>query len=264
MWPAPAAVLMWLGFGGCGALNPAFVNVVDPSGTSGVSTLSNAPGHVVVAFINNAEIDERLITFVTSADGGNLELTDVERRALRPRLRLRTLVTFQNGSTMNIEFIDGSTKFVDQNFNAESEPDLNQNTLNNVVLTCDVASVQVIGGTIEAFIPVELIGYEQQLFGAEGNQVLVFVATETQDPQFRDLLVDTVDTDGNIVLQQNIGVRDVPAPVNNPLCGSVISIEVNGVLSVPFTVDDEPSYDVNDVESVASIGGRYEFIVSIR
>jgi len=103
------------------------------------------------------------------------------------------------------------------------------------------------------------------------NQLGVTVITDfNRDgatvPEFRPLDVDTVDADGNTVVMQNIGIRDVPAPVLLPQCGSVISIVLNGILDVPFLtgVDDNPSFDQDDFRTVARIGGRYEFIVSVR
>ena len=80
------------------------------------------------------------------------------------------------------------------------------------------------------------------------------------------LEADETDVDGNVILRRNIGVRDVPSPAINPLCGSVITIVVDGVLSVPFLdeVTDAPSYDRDDVATQATIGGRYEFRVAVQ
>ncbi len=251
---------------GCTAFNPAFLEVVDVGSSADFATIDNAPGHVVVTFINNAEVDERLLNYLLSA--GGLVLSDAERRALRPRIRFRVLVTFQGGATMPIEFIDGAANLIDQRFDTDAETDLNQNDLNNVVVLCDVQSVELLPGSqVEVFVPVELIEYRQIRVGLIGGIVLqtAFEVNQVFPPAFRALNTDTVDNDGNIVLRQNIGIRDVAAPVPEPLCGSVISIVLNGSLSVPFLdgVDDDPSYDQGDLQTVGGIGGRYEFIVTV-
>jgi len=51
------------------------------------------------------------------------------------------------------------------------------------------------------------------------------------------------------------------------VCGSVVAVVVDGTLSVPFFTaagTGNPSYDINDVNTVAGIGGRYEFRVSVQ
>jgi hypothetical protein len=253
---------------GCTAFNPAFLDLLDTEGTGQFATLGNAPGHVIVAFVNSAEVDEGLIAYLESAEGGNLVLTDAEKRALRPRVRFRVQVTFANGTTMPIEFIDGSTRLIDQDFDAQIFPDLNENDLDNVVLICDVAAVQILpGSSIEVFIPVELLEYQQvQAATGEGIQTdIEYQLVQRISPQFRALQVDELDPDGNVTTRRNIGVRDVPPPVTQPACGSVIAFVLNGTLAVPFLdgVDDNPSYDQGDLSTVGTIGGRYEFTVSV-
>jgi hypothetical protein len=80
------------------------------------------------------------------------------------------------------------------------------------------------------------------------------------------LQIDDVDEDGNVTLQRNIGRRDAPSPALNPLCGSVVAIVVDGVLSVPFLdeASSRPSYNVADNATAARIGGRYEFRVTVQ
>jgi len=51
------------------------------------------------------------------------------------------------------------------------------------------------------------------------------------------------------------------------VCGSVVAVNISGVLSVPFlpqSIEGEPSYDIDDLQTAASIGGRYEFRVTVR
>lgn len=257
-----------LGLAGCDALNPAFVDRLDPTGSANSTTLDPAPGHVVIAFVNNAQVDERLLSFLESADGGNLVLTNQEKQELRPRMRMRVLVTFTDGTSQTIEFISGSSKLIDRNFDAQSFPDLNQNDLDNTVVLCDVASVAVVpGSALEVFIPVALTQFERVVTNTVGGGITTeFQPGPVTNPIFRSLQVDDLDPDGNVTVQRNIGVRDVPSTATNPLCGSVIVIVADGVLSVPFLdgVSSAPSFDGADAQTIARIGGRFEFRVAVQ
>jgi len=248
---------------GCGVFNPAFVNLFETPGTDSLATIDNAPGHVIVAFVNNAEVDERLLTFLESPAGGGLVLTDEEKRQLRPRVRFRVLITFVTGDQQEIEFVDGSTTFVQPGFNAQSEPDLNQNTQDNVVVVCDVAAINVMD-PIEVFIPVTFRVFD--FVEPTGLMPGFFRTVQTVPPQFEALEVDDVDQDLNTILQRNIGFRDSPAPVDNLQCGSVVTIVLTGVLSIPFfdLQGGVPGFDALNLISAASLGGRYEFRVSVR
>ncbi len=257
---------IWLG--SCSAFNPAFVDVVAPGG--GGANIDNAPGHVVIQFVNNAEVNERLLSFLESDEGGGLVLTDAEKRDLRPRLRMRLLITFTDGSQTTVELIDGSSNLVSPLFDTAAEPDLDQNDLDNAVVLCDVARVEVLPDSdIEVFIPVPLEQYEIVEVVNENDVVVGLQAVLRQFilPQFSPLEVDGIDMDGNVVVQRNIGIRDVLSPVNNLLCGSVVTIVLEGELSVPFLDQfniEEPSFDQDDPQSVGSIGGRYQFIVGVQ
>lgn len=261
-----ALVVACLFFGGCDAFNPAFVSLVSPDGGTSFSSLENVPGHVVIAFINNAQMDERLIEYLRGP--GGVSLTDAEWQSIRPRIRFRVQVTFANGTTMPIEFVDGSP-VIDARFNAEIFPDLNRNTLNNVTLTCDVARVEILPGSqIEVFMPVELLQYERRdVTDARGIVIQTdFTIDERIQPTFRQLEIDTLDADGNVIVNRNIDVRDVPAPVTQLFCGSVIAIIMEGELDAPFLtgVDDNPSYDRDDAATVNTIGGFHKFTVTVR
>ena len=253
---------------GCGAFNPAFLNLLDSTGSGQFITLNNAPGHVVVSFINNAEVSERLVSYLESPEGGGLILTDDEKRNLRPRMRFRVLITFDNGTTLPVEFISGSSQLIDTRFDANACPDLNQNDLTNVVMICDVQRVELLPGSQpEVFIPVQLQQFDQRIINTNQQQTIDYVLDAQIQPQFRALEVDLIDADGNTDLRQNIGVRDVPAPVGDLLCGSVVTYIVTGELQVPFLPiagTTDPAFDEDDVEQVASIGGRYEFTVIAR
>jgi hypothetical protein len=247
--------------GGCDALNPSFVGLIDPSGAS--STIPNASGHIVIQFVNNAEVSEALISDL-EANGG-LFLTAGEKRVLKPRVRFRIRVTFLNGATSTFEIVDGSKNLIDQSFSAEALPDLDQNDLSNAVVVCDtgVARIEILPGSeIEVFIPVEMTELVQREITAPNGETRVeFVESQQIPPQFRALRTDIVDADNNIILRQNVGIRNVSAPVINPVCGTVVAIVMDGVLAVPFHPEGQnrPSYDAGDQATVAGIGGRYEF-----
>ena len=248
---------------GCDALNPAFVNVFDPSGTSGRVSLPNTPGHVVVAFSNQTDIDESLLDYLLP----KMTLTEAEVQALVPRIRMRVRITYIDQSFEVVEFQSGSTNLVDPEFAALSAPDLDETDFTNFVAVCDVDSVQQEPGTnIEVFIPVEMIGYQLvETTGQGGQTVTEFQPRSNIVPQFRALGVDEVDENGDLVLQRNIGVRYTLSPVPNVICGSVVVITVQGTLAVPFQITpDAPSFDQDDEATVAQIGGRYKIMVILQ
>ena len=75
---------------GCGAFNPAFLSTFFPGGAAQFSTLDNAPGHVVIGFVNNAEVDERLLAYLESPEGWATTLgptTTFRYRMSAPTLR---------------------------------------------------------------------------------------------------------------------------------------------------------------------------------
>lgn len=256
-----------------GSFDPAFIDLIecgeghtrDPE-TSECQPATTRQGHVVIQVINNAEIDERLVDYLASSEGGDLDLTDQQRRSLRPRVRLPLLVTFTDGTFQTIEFITGTRSFIDPRFDASQFPDLGQNDRDNAVVLCGVASIELDPSkAIEVFTPVELTAFElNETTDLAGSGTAPFELRERISPQFRTLETDEVDAEGNVTLRKNIGIRDILAPVMDPGCGSVVAIVIDGVLSVPFLddVSNSPSYDRNDEATVASIGGRYAFFAS--
>ncbi|MCH7924880.1 MAG: hypothetical protein IIC51_05040 [Planctomycetes bacterium] len=250
--------------GGCGALNPAFVDFVAGGQANTFVTLDPAPGHVVIAFINNTEMDEQLIGYLEGP--GGLNFTDAEKRSLRPRIRARVLVTFVGGAQARFEFITGTPNVIDQRETAFAVPDLSENDLDNAVVLCNVARVEFLPGSIQVFMPVRLNVYQLQDIGLGfiGN---LFRLQAQIPPQFRPLEVDEVDEDGNTILLRNVGIREVPGPVDSPICGTVITISLGGTLSVPFligpgVIGNDPSYDGDDEQTEAAIGGQYDFVVT--
>lgn len=261
------ASMLLLSAAGCGAFNPALLNLFDSTGTGQFITIDNAPGHVVLSIINNSTIDERLLDYLNQISALD-NFNELEKTNLKPRIRLRLRVTFIDGNFQVIEFITGSANLVDPAFGDLALPDLNQNDFSNAVVLCDVASVALEpGSNIEVFMPVEIAQFDL----VEANTDQGGITTDFQErgriqPQFMSLQVDDLDDDRNVILQRNIGVRDVLSPVNNLLCGSVVAVVINGVLSVPFLdgVTDIPSVDQADDGTVARIGGRYEFRLSVQ
>ncbi len=250
---------------GCSAFNPSFVSLFDPTGTSSAGTVPNAPGHVVVAVSNQTVLDDRLRNYLLP----QLNLSEAEAQALRPRIRMRVRITYIDGSFLTIEFIDGSPNLIDPDFDAQAFADLNQNDLNNSVALCDVASVQLEPGTsVEVFLPVEILEFQLVETSGPGGEInTTFELRSSIQPQFWPLEVDQVDEDNNVTLQQNIGARDVPSPTPNVICGSIVVFTVSGTLTVPFLDEvrpNDPSYDLDDAATEATIGGRYEFIVTVQ
>jgi hypothetical protein len=233
-------------------------------GEGGSATIPNPPGHVIVAMVNNATFDERLVGYLAPL----LNLSEEEIRRLKPRVRMRVVITFADGSTNTVEMISGSRSIIEPGFDENAFPDLNQNDLDNIVVNCDVASVTPEPGSpVEVFIPVELTGFQARETEDEGGQIITeFIETTTRPPQFEVLEVDDVDEDGNVILRRNVGVRDTVTPSVNVLCGSVIAITVSGSLSVPFLdgVSQSPSFDVDNEPQVAGIGGRFSFRTSVQ
>jgi hypothetical protein len=250
--------------GGCDAFNPAFLSVLDPTGTGTIPSTSIASGHVVLQVVNKAILDERLLGFLAPL----LPLTEAELRALKPRIRLTLQVGFVDGTTQTIEFIVGSRNLIDPAFDAQSFTDLNQNDLDNAVVLCDVAFVQLApGSSIEVFMPVELLGFELVEVELPGGGLSTTFEQRTRTPpQFRTLQVDEIDDRGEVTTRRNIGIRDVLSPAPNLRCGSVVAVIIDGALTAPFLdgVSTNPSFDIDDEETVNQIGGRFQFRLSIQ
>ena len=251
---------------GCSAFNPAFLNLLSSSVGGGDSfiTLPNPPGFVVLAMVNNAQVDEQLVSYLAP----KLNMSDADKLALHPRIRMWLRITYADGTFQTVEMIDGSTTFVDPTFNAQSVPDLNRSSLTNVVARCDVASIALEPNTnIQVFIPVPLVAYQLVVTNLPVQTTAQFLPRGETPPQFRPLQLDDLDASGNVILRRNIGVVDVLSPTTNVVCGSILAISVGGALAVPFFRESqfgEPSYDQDDAATVAAIGGRFEFRVNVK
>ena len=258
---------------GCSALNPAFVDTlafVDQDSIIASSTLENAPGHIPVMLVNNTIFSSELLAFLEREQPGSIP----DDPDLRPRLRFRVTVMFTDGNSTTFEFVDGSQLVQgdpivgDPDFDLGTlilPSDLTENALTNAVVLCDVALV-TIDGLIEMFVPVNLKEIQVEDAG-QGTEPTRQLATITL-PQFVPLLVDEVDANGTVVTLRNFGVRDIPAPATNLLCGTVVAIVLNGTLTVPFVVDENgetvPGFLDTDVGSQTSIPGRFDLELTLQ
>lgn len=260
-----------LGLGGCGVFNPAFVDLLGSDVGAQFSTIDSPPGHVIVSFINNVEFDDRLINYLI--DQG-VAISSEDRRSIKPLIRMRVRVTFVDRDpttgeqvTADFEFSSGSTEIVDPAFAQETKADRERAGLQNAVLLCDVAKVEILPlSSLEVFIPVEILEYELvNVTGAGGTQATDFEIRGRRDPRFRQLRLDDAD-DVEDGLQRNIDQRDFSSQAPFVVCGNAVSFVVSGSLSVPFLTgtDDNPSFDRADVNTEARIGGRYQIRVSVQ
>lgn len=274
LWLLPCSLGL-LAVGCADLFSPSFVNLIDPDGSANIPTFDTGPGHVIVALVNNTRVDERLLNWMEST--GRLNVTPAERALIRPRVRIRARITFTrdpsdpndtanaNDRAQVIEFVDGSRNLVDLNLAETSARDLNQDDLDNVVVLCQVESVVLEpGADIEVFIPVEVTTFQQTtVTDLNGNPDIITTRISTAPAGFRVLQQD------DAMLQRNIDPRDLPSPVQSPLCGSVIAIVIEGTLSVPFLdgvpeAGGRPSFLDTDLQTQARIGGEFEFRVSIQ
>lgn len=269
---AVVAVGLALALAGCtDAFGPGFLNLIDPSGS--LASVDNAPGHVAIVFANNVTVDDELLQYMmtdSSAGGGGVDFTPAELRDLHPRIRFRVRITFVGGDELQnvVEFVSGSSKLVEDGFDSGLEPDLVTNDLTNVIVPCNVDRVEI-DGPIEVFIPALIQEWRLIVDNvATGGLVPRLSGFNENSLRFIPLQVDDVDEDFNIIRLRNIGTRDLPVPVDGPRCGSVVTFNISGTLSVPFNIPQaspSPAFFVEppDEASAARIGGRYAVRVEI-
>lgn len=222
--------------------------------TEGIAQFSN--GLLLVEFVNEARIDESLYPFLLR------DPTEV----LRPRFRFGLRVTFADGSDLVYRLTSGTPGIVQAPFQPNDFPDILGPDLFPIHFPCENVRRVEIDSTIDVFLPVRLYGYEFVEPQGDGGQVFHrYELRDTTPPNFHRLEVDDVDVDGNVLMLRNVGVRDLPAPVVNPLCGTTIVFRVDGTLDAPTlaTVEQQPAYDRDDLAAVARLGGRYAFRVTI-
>ena len=245
---------------GCDAFNPAFLDVL---GTDVVSPVGpDSSGHVVVAFRNDTVFDERLLqALVNQGLDPELLLTP----ELRPRIRLRVLVTFINDQQLDIEFNDGSSTIITPLVDSANFPDLTRPEKTNFVGQCDVARVNIVG-LPSIFVPIPFSTI--RIDPGDENTPPFRVRVTTQEPEFVALEADQVDELGNSILLRNIGIRELPGPAIGPNCGSVISIVVSGTLRVPFVVnefgEEVPGSLNTDINALEAAPGRFQIDVGVQ
>ena len=248
--------------GGCDALNPAFVEVMLPADFVEAGTTENPSGHVPIFFVSNARFDGELLSYLESQG------VDVSDPNLRPRVRVRVVVVFADGSARVVEFIDGAqitqtstTETVDGSTqDAIIPPDLDRPVLNNQVMQCDISLIGIIPEIIEVYVPVFIGEYtveEIPDFGLETRLVQVF------PPQFYPLQMDEVDLLGNTTTLRNIGIRDIPGPLEDLTCGSVVLFSLEGTLRVPF-IGDSPGWIDEDAPTIAAFPGRFKVLTAVQ
>jgi len=210
-------------------------------------------------FENATSVDEQLLSYLSSEAGGGLALTEWERSTLRPLVRLRLAILFADGTSTNVVLSAGSGDLFQRALDPLACPDLG-NYWDTLTLGCSPEIVDIRATDVEVFVPVPLTGYElMEVLQPDGSTTLEWRPRTLTPPQFRALQLDEVDSDGNVVLRRNIGVRDFPEPIAHVSCDQHFRITMRGVLSVPFLLG-APGYDQGDWATVASIGGRFEFI----
>lgn len=276
-------VLLTLAAAGCSALSPSAVQVLLPEQTAtrlAGSTIDNPRGYVPILFINDTRFSSAVLGYLATQG------VDVSDPDLRPRVRMRVQTTFITGVNSVVEFIEGSPLFqssvVVENADGEEVTvpfappvDLLQNTLDNSVPVCDVVEVALefiptdTQSSIEMFVPpfVKEIRLTDATLPA-GGAIVVRELVQTLQPQFRPLLVDTVDDSGTITAFRNFGVREIPGFPRNITCGSVVVFILTGELSLPFVEDERgdlvPGYLDTDVASQVSIPGRFRLAIQVR
>jgi len=241
--------------GGCGALSPAFVDFALPAEYASTET---ARGHIPIYFLSNAQFDTELLQYFAAIG------LDVSDPNLRPRIRVIAEVRFSDGSSRNLEFLDGSdiNEMVafGENEGAFVSSDLTSAPLTNQVVQCDVTAIVVRPEDIEVYVPISITEYTWE---EVENVGMVRRYLRTYPPRFWPLRVDDVDENLNVVTTRNLGIRDAPGPLLNVTCGSVIMFALEGALRVPF-VGGIPSWDDDDTLQIAVFPGRYRVITAVR
>ncbi len=256
-----AGLGMTLVFFSCGdALNPAFIDILprgiaDPQGPG-------SSGHVVVALRNDAIFDDRVLAFLLN-EGLDEELLEDPR--LRPMVRMLVNITFANGNTTQVQFLDGSNQVVDPEASELTRQELQRTQQDNLVVQCDVSRVELVD-LPEVFVPVFF--ETTRINPGDENTPQFRERVNVVPPQYERLEIDTVDEFGTTIVQRNIDIRDAPAPAVGPNCGSVVTITFAGTLSVPFEInfagDDVPGVLNTDFTARERSPGRFEVRVGIR
>ncbi|MCP4249100.1 MAG: hypothetical protein GY778_18815 [bacterium] len=279
---AAGAVALSCGIPASSVFNPAFVDVLDAEGTGANATVENASGHIPVVFVNRTQFDPNLINYMNDlkAAGRLSGVADpfASLDGLRPRVRVRVRVTFENGNSLPFEFVDGDSLVEIDVRDADLEgggaidtvdPRLTEDDLARMVATCGVVRVEIEGDP-QVFVPVITRRIQVEVGDESGEQTRVLIGTDL--PAFRPVLPDEINADRNTTLLRNYGVREAPASVRDLRCGAMVGIVMSGTVQIPFTgPEDEPEdefvqehsevpgFITTDTTREASIPGRYKF-----
>jgi hypothetical protein len=267
----PAAVLLLVAtavLSGCDAFNPSFLEVALPADQSleaTAATTTNATGHVPVFFVSNARFDGALLDYL-EAQGVDINIPD-----LRPRVRVRATVTFADGTARPLEFVDGSqitettTVSAGETTTATLPVDLLRPELNNQVLPCDVAEIRVDAESFTVYVPVFIRTFQVEEVEDQGLELRLL---EILAPQFWPLERDEVDEYLNTTVVRNFPIRELPAPVFDLTCGSVVLYALEGTLEVPFVnefnVSGVPGWNVDNEPTIEAFPGRFSVSTVVR
>ena len=249
---------------GCDALNPSFVDFVASTfpESGAIPEGPDSRGHVVVVLRNDMVFDQQMVDLLI---GRGMDPSVTEDDDFRPRVRMLVQITFTNNEQLLWELNDGSSRVVDPSVDLTTLPELTRTPLDNTVVQCDVARVELVG-LPSVFVP---IGFQTvRIDPGDENTSPFRVNVNTVVPQFIVLQEDDLDQSGNTVVFRNINIRDRPAPAVGPNCGSVVTIIMSGTLRVPFVVNAfnlvVPGVLNTDTLSRAASPGRFSIVVGIR
>ena len=267
--------------------NSAFVDILDAEGTGQNATIDNAEGHIPVIFVNKTRFSPQLARYLEDLNAARrlsgADPTQTDLRDLRPRLRVRVRVTFENEAFLTFEFVDGDgiveidVRDTDVDTGAPDlpqDPRLTENDLTRMVAACGVVGVEIEGDP-QVFLPVFTRTIRVDVGDESGEQTRILVTTAP--PGFMPVLPDEVDAEVNVTLLRNYGVREAPPTAANLRCGTMVGIAISGTVGVPFTApEDEPEDEFieehsevpgfvdTDAQSQASMPGRFSFLVQRR
>lgn len=257
---------------GCDAFNPSFLNLFAGGGTAGddvaFQTVSPPTGHVPVLFLNNARISDEVFTFMIRGDTVvrdevvdellrvNPQSTaeqirnivqgvidndpvDLESINLPPRVRLIVDITLVDGGVQRLEFLEGLRLLRGEDLlggsanAADLPPDLTENTNSIFIVQCDIAQIQIV--RIDVFIPVVIRDLTFNCINIGGTQLCCDGCTRDA-PRF-----DALDFDANVdpisgtfQTLRNLDPRFFPPPLASSQCGTVVVLELEGNLTLPF------------------------------
>jgi hypothetical protein len=313
------ALTVILGLGCADAFNPSFLNLFDASGSNdqvAFQAVTEPIGHVPIVFLNSARISDRVFRFIIEGqpvvqqevvdeihrvnpqvseetiaeivqdiiDG---EPTNLEILNLPPRVRLTVDVTLVSGGVQQLEFLSGlrlvrgEGQFGGSVSEASLPPDLTENDADVFIPQCEIAQLEIV--SVDVFIPVTVRLLQTVCFDNAFGGTTCNVVCQLQEPQFDGLEPDEgfSEQEGTFTTLRNYDPRFFPPPLTTVQCGTVVTIELDGNLTLPFRPippdcpispnppDDglAPGYfsdDVFDLTEGLQVPGRYGVSLSVR